>query len=337
MLRLTLVTAGFSLILGVLARRAGDYWGLRGGKGTAATGGVAIAGAWWLTVAGTRSFAPRQLLGLGLAMVPLLLVGLRDVRRPLRPLPQFLAQTTAAVLAVVIGGVSARSVTNPFGGLLSLNQWEVGSIAVPGAVLTVLWIVFLMNAVNFLDGVDGLAATVGAIGFLAIGAVSLLPYVNEPTVAVPAFLAAGATGGFLFWNLPPARLTLGTPGAWFIGFLLAVLSVQGSSKIATLAVVGAIPLLDAAAVVLARLRRRASPFRGDTTHLHHQLAARGWSPRRVLTLYTVCSAALGVAAVTLPTVAKLSLFTVSAAAALLFALRRRGALTGQREPSRLLP
>jgi UDP-GlcNAc:undecaprenyl-phosphate GlcNAc-1-phosphate transferase len=149
----------------------------------------------------------------------------------------------------------ARYVTNPAGGLLYLNQWEVFGIALPGAILSIVWIVLLMNAVNFLDGLDGLASAVSVVGFLTIGAVSLLPHVNEPAVALPAFLAAGATLGFLFWNFPPARLYLGTPGSWFLGFLLGVFSLQGSSKIATLAVVGAIPLLDAVAVVLSRLRR----------------------------------------------------------------------------------
>lgn len=318
-----LVSAALSALLCTGAVRVRTSVGLFTVSGVAATGGLAVAIAWWASLAlagfplGVRATA-----GIALAMLPLLAVGVQDLRHALRPLPQFLAQFATAACAVILGGISARFVTNPFGGLLSLTQWEVWGIAAPGAVLTILWIVLLMNAVNFLDGMDGLAAAVSGIGFVTIGVVSLLPQVGEPGVALPAFLAAGAVAGFLFWNLPPARLYLGTPGAWFLGFLLAVLSVQGSSKIATLAVVGAIPLLDGLSVVVARLRRGTSPLRGDTTHLHHLLADRGWAPQDILALYTVSSILLSLAAVLLPTPIKIVLLVASSAAILLFSLGR---------------
>lgn len=320
----SLIAAGASVVFGFPARLLGTRFRLTAGKGIAATGGLAIIAAWWSVTLPTSDLPTRLLGGLALATLPILVAGLWDLRRPLGPLPQLLAQILSAASAVGAGGVVARYVTNPAGGLLYLNQWEMFGIPLQGALLSIIWIVLLMNAVNFLDGVDGLASSVSAVGFLAIGAVSLLPQVNEPSVALPAFIAAGATLGFLFWNFPPARLYLGTPGAWFLGFLLAVLSLQGSSKIATLAVVGAIPLLDATSVALARIRRGSSPFRGDTSHLHHRLAARGWSPRTMLALYTVASVILGLAAVTLPTFAKITLVFAGGAAFILFTRRVDG-------------
>lgn len=313
--------AALGFALGFPARWLGKRFRLAAEKRIPATGGLALCLAWWTTVLATGGLAPRTRSGIALAMFPIIAIGLADLRKRLGPAPQFFAQALAAGSAVLVGGVAARYVTNPFGGLLYLDQPEVAAgLALPAAIASIVWIVFLMNAVNFLDGMDGLALSVSGIGFLTIAAVSLLPHVNEPAVAQPALLAAGAAAGFLFWNFPPARLYLGTPGAWFLGFLLAVLSVQGSSKIATLAVVGAIPLLDALSVVLARLRRGASPFRGDTLHLHHRLVARGWSPRSVLAAYAAVSALLGALATALPTPAKVALLAASGASVLLIRL-----------------
>ena len=308
-----LTALALSLILGAAAREVGKRVPLTTTGGIAATGGISLLTAWWIAAWLADAWDPRASFGLLLATAVMVAVGLRDLRRPLGPWPQLAGQALAGSSAVLVGGVVAEYVTNPAGGLLYLNQWQSAGIPIVAAALTLLWILLLINAVNFLDGTDGVAAAVSLVGFLTIGAVSLLPQVREPAVALPAFLAAAATAGFLFWNFPPARLVLGTPGSWFLGFLLAVLSVQGSSKIATLSVVGAIPLLDAVSVVIARIRRGTSPLRGDRTHFHHRLLARGWSPRSILALYTVASAGLAVAAVTLPTPWKALLLAASGA------------------------
>jgi UDP-GlcNAc:undecaprenyl-phosphate GlcNAc-1-phosphate transferase len=281
-----------------------------GAKRIPALGGVAVILAWWGSALISGALHASAVGGLLLATLGIVIVGLRDIRRPLGPGPQFAAQVVVAGIAVLLGGVAVRYVTNPLGGLLRLDQWNVLGYALPGTLLTFIWIITLMNVTNFLDGMDGLAAGVGVIAFLAIGLVSLLPQVNDPPTALLAFIAAAALSAFLFWNLPPAALYLGTVGSWFIGFLLAVLAVQGASKVATVAVVGAVPLLDATAVVAGRLRRGQSPFRGDRTHLHHRLERRGLSTRAILLLYLIVSSVLGASAVLLQTRAKVAVFVV---------------------------
>ncbi len=314
-----LFTGALACALGRPALALGRRIRLTAGNGAPATGGLALAGAWWVAALLTSSALDRPLAGLALAMVPLLTVGLWDLRRPLGPWPQLGAQLVAALAVVLVGGVMARAVTNPAGGLLSLTTVTAGGLPLLAILTSVIWLVVLMNAVNFLDGLDGLAAGVSAIGFVTIAAVSILPQVNEPEVALPALLAAGAAAGFLFWNWPPARLYLGTPGAWFLGLLLGTLSLLGSSKIATLAVVGAIPLLDAASVIAARLFRGSSPVQGDRTHLHHRLLRRGWRVPHILLCYAGGSVALALAAVFLPTPIKVALVVVAGAAVLIAA------------------
>lgn len=279
-------------------------------KRVPALGGVAtmavLAGVFW----GFGILPPEIQTALVVAMIGIAVIGLVDIRRRLGPWTQLGTQTLIAAAFVVQSGVAVRYVTNPLGGLWRFDQWMVDGVPVAGVLLTVLWMVTLMNVMNFLDGVDGLAGGVGAVAFLTIGFVSMLPQVHEPATAAAAFITATALAGFLFWNFPPAALYLGTAGAWFIGFFLAALSTQGSSKIATTAVVGAIPLLDAGVVILNRLRRRSSPLRGDTTHLHHVLRDRGFSPKQILAAYVVAAGALALAAVLLPTSLKFLLLLV---------------------------
>jgi UDP-N-acetylmuramyl pentapeptide phosphotransferase/UDP-N-acetylglucosamine-1-phosphate transferase len=116
---------------------------------------------------------------------------------------------------------------------------------------------------------------------------------------LPAALA-GACLGFLFYNFHPARVTMGTSGAAFLGFALGTLSILGVTKAATLLLVLGIPILDTAWTILRRLLGGGSPFRGDRRHLHYRLADLGLSQRQIVGLLYVLSALPGLLAITLP-------------------------------------
>lgn len=280
-------------------------------QNTSSIGGIALLLAWWIAMLLVRSLKSEMFWPLVVASFLILLIGLWDTRRPLGPITQLLSQISIAAVPVFLGGLEIKYLTNPLGGVIDFTNIRIFGI-LPGAVITLVWIVALMNAVNFLDGMDGLAGSVGAVSFVTIGLVSLLPQVNDLGTAITAFAAAAALLGFIFWNYPPAPLILGTVGSWFIGFLIAVLSIQGATKVATTAVVGAIPLLDAVVVVFGRLYRKESPFRGDHTHLHHRLRRRGLSDRMILALYMAMSIGLGCVAVLLQTQSKILVFCVFA-------------------------
>lgn len=299
-----IIAFGISLFLCGIAGVLGKRWNItQGDSHVSAIGGVAVIGAWWIGALMFGGLSHVSVAGFLIATVIIVILGVADVIRPLHPLLQLGGQISAAIAVIIGSGVTVHFVTHPFikDRVVSLDMWDAWGIALPGTLFVLLWIVVLMNAVNFLDGMDGLSSGVSAIAFLAIGAVSLLPFVGDKPTALLAFLAAAVLIGFLFWNLPSAQVYLGTAGPWFIGFLLAVLSVQGASKVATAAVVGAVPLLDAATVIVGRLWRRQSPLYGDYTHLHHRLLRRGFSERTVLLIYYSVSLALGIFAVMLQT------------------------------------
>jgi UDP-N-acetylmuramyl pentapeptide phosphotransferase/UDP-N-acetylglucosamine-1-phosphate transferase len=223
-------------------------------------------------------------------------MGAIDDKHELKALPQFGAQAVAAIIAMV-SGVMIHNVTNPFGTALSNSMLEF-PLYFAGA-LTLFWVVGAMNTINFIDGLDGLAAGITAIAAAVLFAHSFL--LTQYTISLLPLALAGAALGFLPHNFFPAKITMGTSGALFLGYGLSCLSIIGGTKAATVLLVLGVPILDAAWIIFMRIWRRQSPFHGDRTHLPHRLAQMGLSqPQIVLLLYSIC-AIFGILALVLST------------------------------------
>ena len=204
---------------------------------------------------------------------------------------KLLGQTGAAIIPVA-SGVTVDTFTLPFFGQMdpaSVQLFDppgIGAIDL-GQVLTVIGIVAVANVINLIDGVDGLAAGVCLIsaGALAVIALSL----DRNAAGVLAAVTAGASLGFLRHGFPPASSFMGDTGSNLLGYLLAVITVQGALK--TNAVVAlffplavlAVPILDTSFVVAKRLKYRRPIYRADTEHFHHRMARIGFSQRRTIT------------------------------------------------------
>jgi UDP-GlcNAc:undecaprenyl-phosphate/decaprenyl-phosphate GlcNAc-1-phosphate transferase len=238
-------------------------------------GGVAIViailvgAAIWMDVEGPYVGI---LIGTGLVA----LVGLYDDIRGLRPSTKLLAVTVVALLPVLGWDLKIDHVTLPV-----LGDHDLGWIAVP---LTLLWVAFLANLVNLIDGMDALAAGIVAIASasFALLAVSF----GRADAAVLAAIVCGATLGFLRHNYHPAKIFMGDSGALALGFLLALIAVEGVLKTAaTIALAGpllvmAVPILDTSFVVLKRLKYRRPPWSPDHNHFYHRFMRIGFSQRR---------------------------------------------------------
>lgn len=82
--------------------------------------------------------------------------------------------------------------------------------------LAIIGIVWFINLFNFMDGVDGFAAleasTICLVIFLLSGNIINL-------------LLIACISGFLFWNLPKAKIFMGDVGSTQLGFILVVLGI----------------------------------------------------------------------------------------------------------------
>ncbi|MGH7409430.1 MAG: glycosyltransferase family 4 protein [Candidatus Methylomirabilales bacterium] len=215
-------------------------------------------------------FAPPApgLTGLVAGATLLLLTGLWDDTRGLRPRAKLLAQGAAALLALA-GGVSINFLPHP------VLNWGV----------TVLWLVGLTNAFNLLDNMDGLSAGVAAISagtfaLLAARYAELGP--EQLPTAVAGAAIAGACLGFLRHNLYHASIFMGDAGSQTLGFLLAGLAAYGSWRSPTLPtsllipfLVLAYPIFDTSLVILLRWRQGRPITVGGRDHSSHRLVRLG--------------------------------------------------------------
>ncbi|HET9104407.1 MAG TPA: MraY family glycosyltransferase [Solirubrobacteraceae bacterium] len=269
--------------------------------GLAILAGVLVAAAIWLPGTITLPHIARgpkgnggtvHTWGLILGACLITLVGAVDDARDLNPLVKLIGQVAAAVIAVEAGAV-VNDVTLPLVGALQFPN--------TGGVLTVIWLVGMMNVVNFSDGVDGLAAGVCTIDGVAFAIIAF--DLGVPGAAILAALTAGAALGFLFHNFHPASVFMGDAGANLLGYLLGAAAVVGSLK-TTAAValvvpllVLAIPFLDTGFVIAKRLKYRRKPWSADANHFHHRMARIGFSQRKTvayLYVWTLLMAALAV-------------------------------------------
>lgn len=192
-------------------------------------------------------------------------------------------------------GIRMEVITNPLHGTaFTLPPWV-------SCLVTVLWIVSLINAINLIDGLDGLA-----VGTSTIVALFLLSIACRLGNVKSAYLLAGVVGtcvGFLPYNWPPAKIFMGDAGSQLLGLLLAVAPlVEFQYKAATTVALLiplttlAIPISDVALSIVRRLQGHRSIFRADKQHLHHRLLELGLSPRQVVVLLYLVTAYLGIIA-----------------------------------------
>lgn len=253
----------------------------------------------------------------------ILLLGAYDDWRPMAAAPKALIELAVAGLTVA-AGVRIEWVTHPLGGMFSLGAW--------GIPVTMLWLVTVTNLVNLIDGLDGLAAGISAIVGLTLFFVCW--QAGQMHTALLTAALAGAAAGFLPHNFNPAKIIMGDAGALFLGYVVAVISVEGPIKSATAVALFVpvlalgVPILDAAFAVWRRFSRRRSVVAADREHLHHRLLNLGLTQRQaVLVMYSV-SGFFGYSAFRLTemTVVQAAVLLAGVFSLVLLAARRAGLL-----------
>jgi len=228
-----------------------------------------------------------------LASLVLLVVGVIDDIRSMKPLVKLGGQVTAALLMWFSG--------THFGQLLGYDL-----PAPVDCILVVVWLVAIINAFNLIDGLDGLAAGLAIISAVGLSGILLMQHVPGEVLLLLGFI--GACLGFLRYNFHPASIFLGDTGSMFIGFTLGVVSLQTFNKNTFLIsmtipiMVLGVPIYDALLAIWRRSVRswmsgqsvgeRRGIMQPDVEHLHHRLIKSGFSTQRVATSLYVLNGAL---------------------------------------------
>ncbi|OGK20582.1 hypothetical protein A3C23_05295 [Candidatus Roizmanbacteria bacterium RIFCSPHIGHO2_02_FULL_37_13b] len=245
------------------------------------------------------------IIGIIIASLLMLILGILDDRFDLSPYFRFFANIFVAML-VVLFGLGIPYISNPLGGIIRLDQFIVtinllGShkILVFADIFAIFWLVAVANFVNWSKGVDGQMPGFVAISsfFLGILALRFTAHdISTYSVAMLAFIIGGTFLGFLPYNFYPQRIMPGYSGGVLGGFFLGILSILSWGKMGTLLLVLSVPIIDAIYVIIRRTINFKSPFRGDAGHFHHRLLSIGWGKRRIAVFYWLVSFLFGLTA-----------------------------------------
>lgn len=235
------------------------------------------------------------------ALTLLVFIGALDDRYDLPASVRFLAQMCAALLMVAGADVSVVDLGQPF----FADVLQLGWLGLPFSIVIVLTAI---NAFNMFDGSDGVAGIQALIALVFLGFACVM---GGGFSYMPLVIGlAGCIFGFLIFNWPSKRTRnvrafMGDAGSTMLGFSLAWLSTelsQGPSRVISPVValwIFALPLYDLFSSMVRRVSQGASPFHGDSEHLHHVLRRFGYTSREVAQVVLLASsvfAAIGVGA-----------------------------------------
>ncbi|SHE51978.1 MraY family glycosyltransferase [Clostridium fallax] len=204
-------------------------------------------------------------------------------------LPRVVIQLIAANI-IYFSGIVFKGVTNPFDGhyilLPILLQY----------ILTITWIFGVTTVVNWSDGMDGLAGGITSISATTLFVVALA--MHQYDSAIMCIILVGCILAFLRYNRPPAKIFMGDSGANFLGFLLAIIALDGAFKQATIMSILipflalGVPIFDNLFVVFKRFTEGKPVYQADRSQIHYRLQRKGLSTKQVLLCVCLISGVL---------------------------------------------
>lgn len=238
-----------------------------GSRQKSATGGISFFVVFLLFNIGYLCYSTKistAWLSIDLATALGFFLGLYDDTYHLRPLPKFLGQLLCA--GILIAGGLVVNVTH--------------NLVIDG-LITVFWVVGMMNSINMLDNMDGITGSISLIAI--VGMFVPLFEMNGFTIESVVLLGViGALAGFLRLNWNPSKLYMGDSGSQFLGAFLGGVAIlclwkqdhfQGqwsfSANLLLPILVFIVPLIDTTIVTFKRMSRGSSPFVGGKDHITH--------------------------------------------------------------------
>lgn len=257
-----------------------------GTKGKPCFGGIAIFAACAIAILSACLFKEgynRRLTGLIISSGLIILLGLVDDAKELRPVGKIIVQIVATGFLIL------------FGIFTKISFLPIGV----NVLITFIWMLLIINAFNLLDIVDGLTSGLVVIISLTLLVISLT---NRDVFSSIILLALmGSHLGFLRYNYPPARLYMGDTGSLFSGFLLAAVAINISyapleRPIALIVPVLAmsLPIYDTLFLVIMRIRKRKPVFSKTNDHFALRLVTIGYSVHKsiwIMYLFSIFLAA----------------------------------------------
>ncbi|MDX1651078.1 MAG: MraY family glycosyltransferase [Brumimicrobium sp.] len=226
---------------------------------------------------------------------------------------EFIGLLGASTLAFGIGVADDAYNTRPFlklfgqilcGVILVITDTSVDFFhnSIADGILTVVWIVTIMNSLNMLDNMDGITATVSLFVLIACSlSLLILNDFNIDFWQIILITEIGALIGFLIFNVHPAKLFMGDTGSQFIGLFVGFFGIKALWNVPAvyqlpawsgmvLALVAFSPAAaDTLTVVINRIKKGRSPMIGGKDHTTHHLVYKGLTDFKVWLVFLLLS------------------------------------------------
>jgi len=249
--------------------------------GRSCLGGIAIFTAFLIAILSAsflKDYFEARIIRLILPSVIIILLGIFDDAKELRPFTKIMVELIVALLLVKSGIVTKISF---------VPSWvNLG--------ITILWVVFIVNAFNLLDIVDGLASGLVIIISTTLLVIAVAKRDLFSGTILIALIASHI--GFLRYNYPPARIYMGDTGSLFSGFLLSATTISISYAPAerpvaliTPLIAISLPVYDTLFLIIMRLKKGVPIFNKSRDHFTLRLIAMGYSIRKsIWVMYLFC-------------------------------------------------
>jgi len=241
-----------------------------------------------------------QITNLWWILVPAIIlhiVGIFDTRYNL----SFKTQLTFHILAATIFALSPIDISNIripgtdnliFMSHSTFNPEILGlqlSLALPGDVFQIMWVVVIINALKVNAGTDALLEGNTALSSIIVFFISM-KFGSLPS-AILSIILAGCLLGYIPYNFYPGKILSGSSGKSVYGFLVATIAVISGAKFAVTFMVLSLPIIDLMFVIGQRIIEKkpknllecinALMLGGDKRHLHHKLLSIGFTEIQV--------------------------------------------------------
>jgi len=223
------------------------------------------------------TFARPETLGILIASTLAFLMGLADDAYDTNPSLKFIVQFASAIVLIISG-----------------TYIQLFDSTVANYVITILWVVGMMNSINMLDNMDAISTLASIFAFASMLIVGAYSTDTQSIYFLLTSCMISGLVGFLYFNWNPSKMYMGDTGSQFLGIILSAMSIHFlwnpisiveevaiSKQFVFVVLAFLIPLSDTTTVVINRLAKGNSPFIGGKDHTTHHLSYLGFSDRQV--------------------------------------------------------
>lgn len=233
-----------------------------------------------------NTFHNPKIIGLFLSGCIAFAMGLADDAYNTNPLAKLSAQILCGITLVL----SSTGIE------LTHNYWI-------DSILTIGYVVVLMNSLNMLDNMDGITGT--TVLFVLIAALIstfIIKGIENNINTILIISIIGSLIGFLYYNINPSKLFMGDAGSQFIALFVSYVTIHELWNLGittntpswvgfALCIVTFTPAAaDTLTVVINRIKAKKSPMVGGKDHTTHHLVYAGLKDKQVWYLFSIISA-----------------------------------------------